>query len=128
MDTLLSIGSRNQGLGRAQYCLAKWTQQTWQIPAERWTWKVTLCSQQMEAPPNRTEPSPPRPTTIQLCPYMVAARLMTLLWPGPDTPIGNYPHLTEEDKPGIQQCFLGTLECLQQAHPQVPELKWTPPG
>ena len=42
--------------------------------------------QQREAPPNRRGPTPPRPTTLQLCPYMVAARLMTLLWSGPDTP------------------------------------------
>ena len=29
LDTLLSIRSRNQDLGRAMYCLAKWTQPTW---------------------------------------------------------------------------------------------------
>ena len=126
LDTLLSICSRNQGLGR-MYCLAKWTQRTWQIPAEQWAWKGTLRSQRREAPLNRTGPTPPRPITIELCPYMVVARLMTLLWPGPDTPTQNYPHLTEEDMPGIQQCFFGTLECLHQAHPHVLELKWTPP-
>ena len=101
LDTLLSIRSSSQGLGRAMYCLAKWTQRTWGIPTDRWVWVVTLRPQQREAPPNRRGPTPPRPTTLQLCPYMVAARLMTLLWPGPHTPTENYPHLTEEDMPGI---------------------------
>ena len=91
LDTLLSIRSGNQGLGRAMYCLAKWTQQTWGIPTDRCLWKVTLPSGQREAPPNRRGPTPPRPTTIQLCPYMVAARLMALLWPGPDTPTKTTP-------------------------------------
>ena len=68
-----------------------------------------------------------RPTTLQLCPYMVAARLMALLWPGPDTPTQNYLHLTEEDMPGIQRCFFSTLDYLQQTHPHVLELRWTPP-
>ena len=100
LDTLLSIRSANQGLGRAMYCLAKWTQRTWEISTDCLLWKVTLRPQQREAPPNRRGPTPPRPTTSQLCPYMVAARLMALLWPGPDTPTENYPHLTEEDMPG----------------------------
>ena len=126
LDTLLSIRSRNQDLGRVMYSLAKWTQQTWHIPAEWWTWNFTLRPQQREAPLNRMGPSPPRPTTMQLCPYMGAARLMTLLWPGPDTPTKNYPHLMEEDMPGIQRCFFDTLDCLQQAHPHVLELRWTP--
>ena len=107
LDALLSIRSRNQGLGRAMYCLAKWTQRTWQMPAEQCMWKVTLRPKQRKAPLNCTGPIPPRPATIQLCLYMVAARLMTVLWPGPDTPTGNYPHLTEEDMPGIQRCFFG---------------------
>ena len=64
--------------------------------------------QQREAPLNRTGPIPPRPTTKQLCPYMMAARLMTLLWPGPDTPTQNYPDIMEVDMPGIQRCFFGT--------------------
>ena len=107
------------------YCLAKRTQQTWQIPAEQLTWKVTLRPQRREAPKRRTGPTPPRSTTMQLCPYMVAARLMTLLWPGRHTPTQNYPHLREEDMPGMQRCFLGTLDCLQQAHRNILELKWT---
>ena len=86
LDTLLSIRSGNQGLGRAMCCLAKWTQRTWGITTDRWLWKVTLRPQQREAPPNRKGPTPPRPTTLQLCPYMVAARLMALLWPGRDNP------------------------------------------
>ena len=65
--------------------------------------------QQREAPLNRRGPPPTRPTTPQLCLYMVAARLMALLWPGPDTPIQNYPHLTEEDMSGIRRCFFRTL-------------------
>ena len=109
------------------YCLAKGTQRTWQIPAEQWTWKVTLRLQQREAPLNGTGPSPRGLTTIRLCPYMVAACLMTLLWQGPDPPTQNYPHFTEDDMPGIHHCFFGSLECLQQAHPHVLELKWTPP-
>ena len=66
------------------------------------------------SPPKPQETTPPRPTTLQLCPYMVAARLMTLLWTGPHTPTQNYPHLTEEDMPGIQRCFFQTLDYLQQ--------------
>ena len=42
LDTLLYIRSRNQDLGKAMYCLAKWTQRTWKIPTEPWMWKVTL--------------------------------------------------------------------------------------
>ena len=57
LDTLLSIRSGNQGLGRAMYCLSKWTQRTWGIPTDRWLWKVTLRPQQREAPPNRREPT-----------------------------------------------------------------------
>ena len=109
LDTLLSIRSGSQGLGRAMYCLAKWTQRTWGIPTDRWVWVVTLRAQQREAPPNRRGPTPPRPTTLQSCPYMVAARLMALLWPGPDTPTQNYPHLTEEDMPSIKRCLFRTL-------------------
>ena len=52
---------------------------------------------------------------------MVAARLMALLWPGPDTPTQNYPHLTEEDMPGIRRCFSSTRIYLQQTHPHVLE-------
>ena len=59
---------------------------------------------------------------------MVAARLMTLLWPGPNFPTQRDPLLTEEDMPGIQRCFFGTLDSLQEAHPHVLELKWTNPG
>ena len=121
LDTLLSIHSGNQGLGRAMYCLAKWTQRTWGIPTDRWLWRVTLRPQQREAPPNRRGPTPPRPTTLQLCPYMVAARLMALLWLGPHNPTQNYPHLTEEDMPNIQRWFFRTLNYLQQTHPHVLE-------
>ena len=128
LDTLLSIRSGCQGLGRAMYCLAKWTQRTLGIPTDRWVWVVTLRPQQREAPRNREGPTPPRPTTPQLCPYMVAARLMALLWPGPHTPTQNYPHLTEEDMPGIQRCFFRTLDYLQQTHPHVLEQRWPPPG
>ena len=71
-------------------------------------------------------PTPPRPTTMHLCPYMVAARLMALLWPGPDT-LTQSPHLTEEDMPGILRCFFLTLDYLQQTHPHTFELKGTPP-
>ena len=128
LDTLLSIRSGNQGLGRAMYWLAKWTQRTWGIPTDRWLWKVTLCPQQREPPLNRRGPTPPRPTTLQLCPYMVAARLMALLWPGPDTPTQNYPNLTEADMPGIQRCFFSTLSYLQQTHQHFLEQIRTPPG
>ena len=79
--------------------------------------------------PHRTagDPTPLCPTTLQLCPYMVAARLMALLWSGPDTPTQSYPHLTEEDIPGIQRCFVSTLDYLQHTHPHVLEQIWTPP-
>ena len=87
LDTLLSIRSGNQGLGRAMYCLAKWTQRIWGIPTDRWLWKVTLRPKQREAPQTAGDPPPPpRPTSLQLCPYMVAARLMALLWPGQTPP------------------------------------------
>ena len=33
LDTLLSIHSGNHGIGGAMYCLAKWRQRSWQIPA-----------------------------------------------------------------------------------------------
>ena len=128
LDTVLSIRSGYKGLGRAMYCLAKWTQRTWRIPTDRWVWVVTLRPQQREAPPNRRGPTTPRPTTLQLCPYMVAARLMTLLWPRFHTPTQSYPHLTEEDMPGIQRCFFQTLDYLQQTHPHVLEQIWPPPG
>ena len=90
--------------------------------------RMVYPAQQRQAPPNRRGPTPPRPTTLQLCPYMVSARLMALLWPGPDTTTRNYPHLTEEDMPGIQRCFLRTLDYLQQTHPDVLEQIWPPPG
>ena len=35
LETLLSIRSGDQGLGTAMYCIAKWTQRSWQIPARR---------------------------------------------------------------------------------------------
>ena len=123
--TLLSIRSGNQGLGRAMYCLAKWT---WVIPTDRWLWKGTLRPQQKAPPPNRRGPTPPRPTSLELWLYMVAARLLALLWPGLHTPAKNYPNLTEEDMPGIQRCFFRTLDYLQQTHPHVLEQIWTPPG
>ena len=50
LDTLLSIRSRNQDLGRAMYCVAQWTQRTFQIPAEQWTWNVTLRSSRGRPP------------------------------------------------------------------------------
>ena len=108
------------------YCLAKWTQRTLGIPTDRLLWKVTLRPQQRETPPNRKGPTPLRPTTLQLSPYMVAARLMALLWPDPDTPSENHPHLTEEDMPGIQRCFFSTLDYVQQGHLHVLEWQWTP--
>ena len=95
---------------------------------DRWLWKVSLRRKQREAPPNRRGPTVPRPTTLQLCPYMVAARLMGLLWPGPHIPTQSYPNLTGEDMPGIQRCFFRTLDYLQQTHPHVLEHIWTPPG
>ena len=110
------------------YCLAKFTQRTWEVPADRWLWKVTLRPQQWEAPRNRRGPTRPCPSTPQLCPYMVAARLMALLWPGPDTPSKNYLDFTKEDMPGIQRCFFSTLDYLQQTQPDLLELRWTPPG
>ena len=66
LDTLLSIRSGTQGLGRAIYCLAKWNQRTSGIPTDRWLLKVTLRLQQREAPPNRKGPTLPRPTSLQL--------------------------------------------------------------
>ena len=128
LDTLLYIRSGNQGLGRGMYRLAKWTQRTWGIRRDRGLWKVKLLPKRREAPTKCRGPTPPRPTTLQLCPYMVAARLMALRWPGPDTPTRDYPHLTEEDMPGIQRCVFSTLDYLQQTHPHVLEPRWTAPG
>ena len=90
-------------------------------------WKVTLRPQQREAPPEPHWTNLPRPTTLQLCSYMVAARLMALLQPGPETPTQKYPHLTDYDMPGIQRCFFSTLDYLRQTHPHVLELRLTPP-
>ena len=78
-------------------------------------------------PPEPQGTHRPRTTSLQLCPYMVAARLMALLWPGTDAPAQNRPHLTEEDMPGIQRCFFSTLDYLQQTYSLVLELKLTPP-
>ena len=64
---------------------------------------------------------------MQLCPFMVAADLMTLLWQE-DTPTPQYPQLTEEEMPSIQQAFFGTLQCLQESDPHLLELLWTPSG
>ena len=108
------------------YCLAEWTQRTWGIPTDPWLWKVRLPPQQREAPTNRRGP-PPRTTTLQLCPYMLAARLMALLWPGPNTSTQNYPHLTEDDMPSIQRCIFRSLDCLQQTNPRILEQIWTSP-
>ena len=116
LETLLRIRSGNQGLGRAMYCLAKWTQGSWQIPSNRWTWKVTLCPEQMQARLNRTGATAPRSDTMQLCPFMVA-----------DTPIEHYPNLTEEDMPDIQRCFFGILPFLLESNPHIAEITWTPP-
>ena len=61
LDTLLSTRSGCQGLGRAMYCLAKWTQRTWGIPRDRWVWVVTLRPQQREAPQTAGDPPPHAP-------------------------------------------------------------------
>ena len=61
LNTLLSIRSGNQGLGRAMYCLAKWTQRTCRIPTDRSLWKVTLRCQQREAPRTAGDPTPHAP-------------------------------------------------------------------
>ena len=61
LDTLLSIRSRNQDLGKAMYCVAKCTQRTWEIPTDRWLWKVMLRPQQREGPSNRRGPTPRAP-------------------------------------------------------------------
>ena len=129
LQTLLFSRSANLGVGRTMYCLAKWTGQSRQIPAQQWVRQVTLRPQQREAPLNCTGRTPQHPITMQLCPFMVAARLMTLLWPGPDTPTQHNPHLTEEHMPGIQRCFFGTVHCLQHSAPHVLALTLTPaPG
>ena len=72
--------------------------------------------------------TPPRHTTLQLCPYMVAARLMALLWPGPDTHTQNYPNLTEEDSAALSNASSAPSTYLQQMHLHVLERIWTPPG
>ena len=41
---------------------------------------------------------------------------------GPDTATQDYDHLTGEYMPGIQRCFFGTLDCLQQSNLHVLEL------
>ena len=47
---------------------------------------------------------------------------------GPRHPHPKLPQPHGRGHVGIQQCFFGTLECLQQAHPHILNLKWTPPG
>ena len=108
------------------YCLAKWTHRSWQIPAERSAWKVILLPQPKGAPLNRTGPTLSRPIAMQPCLFMVAARLMTLLWPGQDSPTKHYPQLTEDDMPGILWCCLETSNCLLQSHSHVLQLKCSP--
>ena len=61
LDTLLSIRSGNQGLRTAMYCLAKWTQRTLGIPADRWLWKFKLRPEQREAPRTARDPPPRAP-------------------------------------------------------------------
>ena len=48
-----------RGLGREMYCLAKWTQRSWEIPAERWTgWSPPVPSRRR--PPETARDPPPR--------------------------------------------------------------------
>ena len=61
LDTLLSICSSYQGLGRAMYCLAKWTQRTWGIPTDRWVWVVTLPPSRGKPPQTAGDPPPHAP-------------------------------------------------------------------
>ena len=84
----------------------------------QWAWKVTLRPQQKEAPMNSVGNTPPCSTSLMLCPFMVAAHLMHLLWPD-NTPTQHYAHLTEEDVPGIQRAFFGCIHHLQQAYPHA---------
>ena len=63
-------------------------------------------------------PTPPRPISLLLCTFMVAVRLLHLLWPD-NTPTQHYPHLMEEDMLGIQRAFFGTTYHIQQAHPHA---------
>ena len=86
-------------------------------PSDKWPFEVT------------PEESAPRASDFPaIRPRTTTTFLMTLLWPGPDTPTQNYPHLTEEDMPGIQRCFFQTLDYLQQTQPHVLEQIWPPPG
>ena len=128
LDTLLSIRSGSQGLGRAMYCLAKWTQRTWGIPTDRWLWRVTLRPQQGEAPPKPLGTHPPTPHNPNALPIHGGSPPHGAAVAGPRHPDPNYPHLTEEDMPGIQRCFFRTLDYLQQTHPHVLEQIWPPPG
>ena len=61
LDTLLSIRSGSQGLGRAIYCPAKWTQLTWGIPTDRWLWMVTLRPSRGKPPQTAGDPPPHAP-------------------------------------------------------------------
>ena len=72
LETLQSIRSGNQGLARAICCPAKRTQRSWQIPAQRWTWKVTHCHQQMQAPSKLRGSHPPHapPPCITACSWL----------------------------------------------------------
>ena len=128
LDTLLSIRSGNQGLGRSMYCLAKWTQRTWEIRRDRWLWRVTLRPQQREAPPTAGDPPPHAPPPYSSAHTWWQPASWRCCGRAPDTPTQNYPHLKEEDMPGIQRCFFCTLNYLQQTHPQVLEQIWPPPG
>ena len=79
LDTLLSIRSGNQALvGR---CIALPSGPNGPGGAPRTGGcERSRCARSRGRPPqNRRGPTPPRPTTLQLCPYMVAARLMALL-------------------------------------------------
>ena len=105
----------------ARRCTAlKQTQRTLQIPTEQWAPKVTLqspCSpQQREAPLNRTKTHHSAPHHHTALPVHGTSPPHDPAVASPRHPQQNYPHLTEEDMPGNQQCFFGTLECLQQSH------------
>ena len=63
-------------------------------------------------PPNCRGISPRGPTSPLLCSFMVAARLVTLLW-HKDTRTQQDPHITNENMPDIEQAFFRTLNCLQ---------------
>ena len=78
-------------------------------------------------PPKPKETHPPTPHHPTALPVHGGSLPHGAAVAGPAHPSVNYPDLTESDMPGIQRCFLCTLDYLEEKYPEVLEQIWTPP-